>query len=453
MSAEAAAIGGAEWKRKAVHIGSGCLALLLHWLEPWNGWMPAAAALLLNIFVLPRMTGGALEREHERRQGVAWGILFYPLSVLILTVVFAGRLEIAAAGWALMAFGDGSATLFGKALPQPRLPWNRSKSLAGSLALIACGTLPAWGLYLFVAAGQGRHPDPFLALVAVGATTVLAAVLESLPTGVDDNLLVPLAGGACLYGLTLADPRLLEPQVAAWAFNLAVGLLVNLVIGLAAWRARAVDLSGFAAGLVIGTFIFTFGGWRGYLMLAAFFVVGSVTTKIGFAGKAAAGIAQEKGGARGAKNALANCGTGVFLILLAAITPHGAWLAVAFTAAFATAAFDTVSSEIGQVYGRRTVLITSLRPVPPGTDGAISLEGTLAGLIAALLLGGLGVAIGFFPLMGLLPVAAGAFVGAMGESYLGASLESIKLIDNEMVNFLNTVVGAGVALALAAALL
>ena len=69
------------------------------------------------------------------------------------------------------------------------------------------------------------------------------------------------------------------------------------------------------------------------------------------------------------------------------------------------------------------------------------------------MLGGLGAAVGFIPLMGLIPVAAGAFVGAMGESYLGASLESIKLIDNEMVNFLNTIVGAGVALALAAALL
>jgi uncharacterized protein (TIGR00297 family) len=453
MSPEAGAIGGTEWKRKAVHVGSGGLALFLHWLEPWNAWMPAAAALLLNLFILPRLTGKALEREPERRQGKAWGILFYPLSVLILTVVFANRLEIAAAGWALMAFGDGSATLFGKSLPRPRLPWNHGKSMAGSLALVAFGTLPAWALYLFVAAGHGRHPDPFLAMVAVGATVVLAALLESLPTGLDDNLLVPLAGGVCLYGLTLAEPVLLAPQVEDWILNFILGLMVNLVFGLLAWRARSVDASGFMAGLVVGTFIFTFGGWRGYLMLIGFFVVGSVTTKIGYAGKAAAGIAQEKGGARGAKNALANCGTGLFLILLAAITPHGTWMAVAFTAAFATAAFDTVSSEIGQVYGRRTVLITSLRPVPPGTDGAISLEGTLAGLLAALVLGALGVATGFIPYPALVPVAVGAFVGAMGESYLGASLESIKLIDNEMVNFLNTVVGAGVALALAAALL
>jgi len=453
MSPDPERIGGTEWTRKAVHMGSGMLAVLLHWLPGWGAWGLGAAALLLNVFILPSLTGHALERAHDRREGVAWGIVFYPLSVLILTLVFAGRLEIAAAGWALMAFGDGSATLLGKSLPRPRLPWNRDKSLAGTVALFFCGGGTAWLLYLFVAAGHGRHPDPLLVLAAVAATAAMAAILESLPTGVDDNLLVPLAGGLVLYGLTQADPVLITGRLGEWGISLAVGLAINLVVGWAALKARAVDRSGFAAGVAVGTFIFTFGGWQGYLMLAAFFLVGSLSTRVGYSAKAAAGIAQEKGGSRGAKNALANCGTGLFLILLAAITPYGTWLAVAFVAAFATAAFDTVSSEIGQVYGRRTVLITSLRPVPPGTDGAISLEGTAAGLAAALLLGGLGVATGFIPLAGLAPVAAGAFVGAMGESYLGAGLESIKLLDNEMVNFLNTVAGAGVALALAAVVL
>ncbi len=453
MSAEAGRIGGTEWRRKAVHVGMGSLALLLYVLPPWGAWMPAAAALALNLFVLPALTGRALERQDDRRRGIAWGIVFYPLSVLILTVVFAARLEVAAAGWALMAFGDGMATLVGKSAPRPRLPWNPGKAVSGMLALFVCGTLTAWGLYLFVAAGHGRSPDPWLSLAAVAAAAAVAAVLESLPTGVDDNLLVPLAGGSVLYALSLAEPARIMAAVDTWGVNLGIGLAVNLAVGAAAWKARAVDASGFAAGLVVGTSIFTFAGWRGYLMLIGFFLVGSVTTRIGYAAKAAAGIAQEKGGARGARNAVANCTAGVFCVLLAAITPYEPWLWIAFVATFATAAFDTVSSEIGQVYGRRTVLITSLRPVPRGTEGAISLEGTVAGMAASWLLAGLGVACGLIPVAGLLPVAAGAFAGAMGESYLGASLESMKVIDNEMVNFLNTVAGGGVALALAFAVL
>jgi uncharacterized protein (TIGR00297 family) len=170
---------------------------------------------------------------------------------------------------------------------------------------------------------------------------------------------------------------------------------------------------------------------------------------VGYAVKQAAGIAQARGGARGVRNAVANCGAGAVLIMLAAATPHGALLLVGFVAAFATAAFDTVSSEIGQVYGRRTFLITTLRPVPRGTEGAISLEGTLAGVAASLLLGGLGVATGLIPVAALGPVLAGAFAGAMGESVLGASLEARQVVDNEVVNFLNTVAGAAVAVALA----
>jgi uncharacterized protein (TIGR00297 family) len=446
---EGGAIGRGEWLRKAVHIGSGGCALLLHWLPPWGAWLLAAGALAGNLFLLPAATGHALERDAERRGGRAWGIIFYPLSVLILTLVFHDRLEIAAAAWGLMAFGDGLATLFGKLWPVPRLAWNRSKSLAGSLAFVVFGLAAAWPLYLFVAAGHGRDLEPLHAFLLILATTLLAALLESLATGIDDNLLVPLSAGPALFALTLVDPALVAAQQPQWAVNLLWGLAVNLLVGGLAWRARAVDASGFAAGMVLGTGIFTFGGGAGYLMLLAFFVLGSGATRVGYAVKQAAGIAQARGGARGVRNAVANCGAGAVLIMLAAATPHGALLLVGFVAAFATAAFDTVSSEIGQVYGRRTFLITTLRPVPRGTEGAISLEGTLAGVAASLLLGGLGVATGLIPVAALGPVLAGAFAGAMGESVLGASLEARQVVDNEVVNFLNTVAGAAVAVALA----
>ncbi len=449
MPPEAGAIGRGEWLRKAVHIGSGGFAVLLHWLPPWGAWLLAGAALALNVLLLPRLTAHALEREAERRRGRAWGIIFYPLSVLILTLVFFRRLEIAAAAWGLMAFGDGLATLAGKRWPAPRLPWNQAKSVAGSLAFIVAGAGAAWPLYLFVAAGHGRALDPAASLALVLAAAILAAWLESLATGIDDNLLVPLAGGAALYALTLVDPAQVAAGRGAWAMNLGWGLVVNLLVGGLALRARAVDRSGFLAGVVVGTAIFTFGGPAGYLMLLTFFILGSAATRVGYAAKAAAGIAQARGGARGVRNAVANCGAGVALIALAAATPHGLFLTVGFVAAFATAAFDTVSSEIGQVYGRRTFLITTLRPVPRGTEGAVSVEGTLAGVAASAVLGGLGVATGLIPAPALGAVLAGAFAGAMGESVLGASLEARQVVDNEVVNFLNTVAGAAVAVALA----
>ena len=123
----------------------------------------------------------------------------------------------------------------------------------------------------------------------------------------------------------------------------------------------------------------------------------------------------------------------------------------------ATAVFDTVSSEIGQVYGRHPFLITTFRRVPPGTDGAVSLEGTLAGLAAAAVLAGAALTLGMMGSLGwagALCVIVGAFVGTTVESYLGAATlggvsTAISRIDNEAMNFINTLVGALAAMGLA----
>ena len=135
---------------------------------------------------------------------------------------------------------------------------------------------------------------------------------------------------------------------------------------------------------------------RLFLTLFVFFFLGSGATKFGYARKKALGVAQEKGGARGWKNATANCTMGAFARILAALTPepYSTMFVAGVFGAFATAASDTVSSEIGQVLGKHPILITTLRPVPVGTEGAVSIEGTLAGIVASAILCGVGVAFG-----------------------------------------------------------
>jgi uncharacterized protein (TIGR00297 family) len=197
--------------------------------------------------------------------------------------------------------------------------------------------------------------------------------------------------------------------------------------------------------------MFAFGEWRGFLVLLLFFALGTAATRIGFARKEAGGIAQEKHGARGAKNAVANCSLAAFLVFVAAGAPAmGPWFRIGAVAALATAAFDTVSSEIGQLFRKGTVLITTLRRVPPGTDGAVSPAGTAAGFAAAAVLAVTAWALSLLgrPAEIGIVVAAG-FVGATAESYLGATLEKARFLDNEAVNFLNTLVGALVAILLA----
>ena len=144
---------------------------------------------------------------------------------------------------------------------------------------------------------------------------------------------------------------------------------------------RGVDLSGAIAGWILGCVIIIGGGPPLYVALLAFFIIGTLATKLGYARKARAGLAQEKGGRRGAAHAFANVG-------VAAICAVACWRGLGFVplfmgiAALATAAADTTASEIGQLFGKRAFLPLSFRRVERGTEGAISIEGTLAGIVA-----------------------------------------------------------------------
>jgi uncharacterized protein (TIGR00297 family) len=118
-------------------------------------------------------------------------------------------------------------------------------------------------------------------------------------------------------------------------------------------------------------------------------------------------------------------------------------------ASLATKLSDTFASEVGKAYGKRTFLITTLKPVPRGTEGAISVEGTLAGVGGSLLIAAAGVLLRLMPTSAVAAVLIAAFVATNIESVLGASLQNDKHLwaTNEFINFLNTAIGAALALA------
>lgn len=458
-----------ELLRKAVHVGMGGFAFALRYLTPVQAMACAAVALLFNLFVVHRITGRRLLRDDERERGFSLGIAAYPAVVLALIVVFHDRMELAAAVWLFLALGDGMAAVVGLLVGGPRLPWNRGKTWSGLVAFVLYGTVGAalvlrWTQRAAIdAMGSGGSADHVGASFVAGATAdlgflwigcgiaaLVAALAESADTGIDDNLLVPLVGGLTLAAAAAVEPHRLAEALPAALPTLAVGAAVNLALAVAAYAARGVDRAGAVWGFVLGTALYGLADWRGFAMLLAFFVLGTAVTKVGYARKHALGVAQEKGGRRGARNAFANVGAGVAFAFLAVATPHPAVFLAALAAAFATAASDTVSSEIGQAYGRRHVLVTSLRPVPPGTDGAVSLEGTAAGAAAAAALAAVGWAVGLYGPGTVVVVAVAGFVGNLLESVAGAAFRGIRDVDNELVNFANTLTGGLIAAALVA---
>ena len=464
--------GHSENARQWVHIGSGLFALLLRVLNGWQAAALAAGALVFNLLLLPRVGGRQLYRPVDHERGFPLGIVLYPLSVLLLMLAFPSRLDIAAAAWGILAFGDGFATLIGRrittitaeaaehagtlpsagaassAFYRRRVPWQTDKSIAGTIAFIVFGGAAGVALAWWVRPSVVPMPPLAFTIAAPLAAAVLAALVETLPIGLDDNISVPVTAGLVMWIASLMTAGSIDTARGATAAALAWAIGVNALTGWLGYRLRTVSRSGAIVGALIGAIIYVGGGAAAWLLLLATFLAASVSSRFGLARKQQLGIAEERGGRRGAGNAIANCGVAAVAAIAAVTTPYSAASLAALVAALTAGGSDTVASEIGKAWGQSTFLVTTLRRVKPGTAGAMSLAGTAAGLLAACTLASLGAALGLIPPSAILLVAAAATAGALVESALGATLEGPGILNNDMLNFINTAVAAAVALAL-----
>jgi uncharacterized protein (TIGR00297 family) len=424
-----------EGLRKFLHIVFGLCAVGLKYI-PWRvAAVVAAAAVIGNWLLLHRLVGKRVAR-HAR--GYDAGIVLYPAAVLALILIFNWHLEIAAAAWVLLAFGDGFATLLGKAFPLARLPWNREKSMGGTIAFVLFGGAAAFA----VARIFGGPPTTALAIAIV-----TAAIAESLPLRLNDNVVVPAAAAAVLaiFAIEPMVPWSMLPPIP-WPW-----IALNTVLAVAGYLIRGVDLSGMVVGWFLGCVLIVGGGPAMFVALLAFFLIGTACTKLGYARKSAAGLAQEKGGRRGAGHAVANVGVAA---LCAVACWRGLGLVPLFMgiAALATAAADTVGSEIGKLLGKSAFHPLRFKRVPAGTEGAVSLAGTLAGIAAAFVVAAAGTAMaanrlrpGFTGSVVIAKshviavIAAAGFFGSYFESILGSFDVDIP---NDVMNFINTAVGA-----------
>lgn len=431
-----------EVPRQLVHIGVGTIALSLRCLSWQQATAMAVAALLFNLFVLPRLTDRVF-RPGERDRLWTTGIVLYPLGVLGLILFFRERLDLAAAAWGVLAAGDGMATLVGTTIRSPRLPWNHEKSVGGLLAFVTAAALAAVGLLVWTTG----EPLTITVVVTGVVAAVIAGFVETVPIRLDDNLTVPLAAGAALWSCAVFDPAVFHNALPALQPLALTGLLANVVVAVLGWTARTVTVPGAITGAVIGTIVVAGLGWSGWMLLLATFGLAAATTRTGHARKQRAGIAESRGGRRGPGNAIANTGIAAWagVMAMGLSDPAVAYLVAA--AALATAGSDTVASEIGKAYGRTTWLVTSFRRVAPGTTGAVSTEGTLAGVAAAGVLAAVACGLGLIPAWTIGLVTASATVASLIEGALGATLEARGILNNDALNFVNAAIGAALTVA------
>ena len=231
----------------------------------------------------------------------------------------------------------------------------------------------------------------------------------------------------------------------------AVGL--NTVLLAIAWIApkKLLTPAGLFHAWLLGVLIWGTLGWQGYVVVMFYFLVGSAVTRIGMEQKEAAGIAEKRSGARGPENVWGSALTGALCALgtLLVAPPYRSSLLLGYVASFATKLSDTCGSEVGKAYGKRTFLITTLQPVARGTEGAISLEGTFAGVVGSIAIAFIGWGVNLISLTDVFSCAVSAFIATNVESLIGATLQSkFDWMTNEVVNFINTLIGAIVAVLL-----
>nr|XP_043628577.1 protein VTE6, chloroplastic [Erigeron canadensis] len=213
------------------------------------------------------------------------------------------------------------------------------------------------------------------------------------------------------------------------------------------------NLAGIGAAFLLGTLTWRGFGPSGFLLVAVYFVIGTAVTKVKMAQKEAQGVAEKRKGRRGPGSVIGSSAAGCVCALLTIYGVGGKTFSrlweLGFVASFCTKLSDTVSSEIGKAYGKTTYLVTTLKVVPRGTEGAVSVEGTVAGILASVLLAYVGCLLGEIKVAEAFICVLASQIANVGESVIGAVLqdkEGFKWLNNDAVNVINISLGSILAI-------
>jgi len=220
--------------------------------------------------------------------------------------------------------------------------------------------------------------------------------------------------------------------------NSSIFLPLIIFAGMAyAILAKKLTVPAAFTGGAVACIIYLAAGYTGVAMMTTFFILGSVATSWQGHKKRAFEPVEETKKGRTSLQVLANAGVPAIAGLVLVFFPElRDLMLLVMAAAFASATADTLSSELGMVYGRRFFNIITFKPDRCGMDGVISLEGTLIGIAGSCVIA-VFYGLGFGWNMGFLFIVFAGAAGNLTDSVLGALLERKGLIGNDVVNFLS----------------
>lgn len=265
---------------------------------------------------------------------------------------------------------------------------------------------------------------------------IAAVLLKVILLKFEDSLMIEGVGIAMTMWL------IQELNYQADLQMVVAAVIVGFTFGYFAFRAKTADLTGLFSAALVGIILLVFAAPQGpqwFLIMLAFFILGSAATKYKFEYKKRIGVEQGQSGARGYRNVFANGIVAAAAAVLFGVFQQPVFV-VMYVGCIATAAADTLASEIG-VTGGVPYMITTLKKVPIGTNGGVTVTGELVALLGGLVVSLVALLLGVItPWMAVVCTLAG-FVGTNIDSLVGATLENRGFLGNAGTNLLATIGG------------
>jgi uncharacterized protein (TIGR00297 family) len=410
---------------------------------------PVIGALVAVPFALIAVVGRVVSggrvfelfaRPSDRRAGELKGLIGFALAATALALLTAlAAFPTTAFVATLLVVGYGN--LFAVATAE-----RGDTPLRRAIGFTVGGTVATVGGLAVVTAIDGVAVGLSAAVFLGLSGALTGALVRAISFGRDDQLTI-LGIAVTLWTLTNLD-LVVDPT------GLAVAVGVAGSVGYLSWRLETASITGMIAGVLLSLATIVLGGYGWFAVLIAFFGIGGLASKYRYDTKRELGVAEDNEGARGSRNVIGNAGVALAAVVgfaaADAVTIDAVFFQFAFLGSLSAAMSDTLSSEIGVLFGPPR-LITTFERVEPGIDGGVTLKGILVGAAGGAIVAAIAAAAFGTSIPGVGVVVAAGVLGMLVDSILGATVED-RWIGNQAVNFLATLAGAVIAASGAAAL-
>ncbi|MEO0203356.1 MAG: DUF92 domain-containing protein [candidate division WOR-3 bacterium] len=319
-----------------------------------------------------------------------FGIITFPLSVLISTLIYYEDKNTYFLVLFPMFFADPLSSIIGKNLNKLKFG---EKTIIGSLVFFTI---------TFISSVHFSKNILFSIVFSIFLTFVEIISKKGL-----DNFFV------VILGLVLINVKI-ELFLSAMVFALIIAS-ISLILN---W----LDAEGSIGTFVIGSVILYSGGFKWAIPLALFLILGSIVSKL-----------NDKKIRRNLLQVLSNGGVSFILSIINIFHPNDLLYFVHICSISAMCS-DTFSSEIGMKFSKKAYLITNFKEVEKGTTGGVSFVGFLGGVLGSFL-------ISIFYTKWIYAFLIG-IIGNLIDSIIGALIERKGLISNNLTNFIASLISS-----------